>query len=250
VSRIPPAWLCCWCPPFEGVGAGRRCFDEEDEPLAFDLAELTFSATNVRPSALTRIIHPAREAWDPGQPRLRNESLQKTRRQETFDQASGAKMWRSPVYECTAHRLGVGARAPESSPHARLYCAAGDALAVAAHEQRRVRRPTGKPVCCQCFGGRWEAVGPAVEVVLDDPQQVGLDRNGAVLAAFSADKNDSTATGGRTDITNIRFAQFVCARPGEQTGQNQRQVSFGPVGAARGLPVAVNRLEQRADCRW
>jgi HTH-like domain len=33
----------------------------------------------------------------------------------------------------------------------------------------------------------------------------------------------------------------------EQTGQDQRQVSFAPVGTALGLPVTVNCLEQRGD---
>jgi hypothetical protein len=56
-----------------------------------------------------------------------------------------------------------------------------------------------------------EALCPAVEVVLDDRYQVGLDRNASVLAAFSADMNDSAATGGGADITNVGLAQFVGA---------------------------------------
>jgi hypothetical protein len=66
---------------------------------------------------------------------------------------------------------------------------------------------------------------------------------GAVLAAFSADVDNRTVTGGRADIPDVGSAQFVCAQPGEQAGQNQRRSRPGQSV----LAVAVNRLEQRGD---
>lgn len=43
------------------------------------------------------------------------------------------------------------------------------------------------------------------------------------------------------------FAQFVEPQAREQTGQDEHQVAFGPVGSPRRLLVAVNRLEQGTD---
>jgi hypothetical protein len=66
------------------------------------------------------------------------------------------------------------------------------------------------------------------------------------LLPFPPDVDDRAAIGG-ADVTDIGSAQLVGAQPGKQAGQHQRQVPFGPVGAARGLVVAVHRLEQRGD---
>jgi hypothetical protein len=64
---------------------------------------------------------------------------------------------------------------------------------------------------------------------------------------LSPDVKDRTATGAGANITDIGPAQLIGAQPREQTGQDQRQVSFAPVGTALGLPVTVNCLEQRGD---
>ena len=58
---------------------------------------------------------------------------------------------------------------------------------------------------------------------------------------------DRTATGAGANITDIGPAQLIGAQPREHTGQDQRQVSFAPVGTALGLPVTVSCLEQRGD---
>ena len=60
---------------------------------------------------------------------------------------------------------------------------------------------------------------------------------------------DRTALGAPPDITDVGSAELVGAQPGEQAGQNQRQVTLGPVGAAGGLVVGLHHLEQRGD-RW
>ena len=61
---------------------------------------------------------------------------------------------------------------------------------------------------------------------------------------------DRTAIGAGPNITDIGSAELVGAQPGEQAGQNQRQVALGPVGAARGFVVGVHHLEQRGDRGW
>ena len=64
--------------------------------------------------------------------------------------------------------------------------------------------------------------------------------NGAVFAAFP--RTWMTAPPGTgADVTDVGAAYFV----GAQTGEDQRQVLFGPVGAARGCAVAVHRLHER-----
>ena len=50
------------------------------------------------------------------------------------------------VNEGAVHRLGVWASAREGAPDTRMYGSAADPLAVAAHEQRGVRRPSRKPL--------------------------------------------------------------------------------------------------------
>ena len=151
------------------------------------------------------------------------------------------------MHQGTADRLGVRPGALEGPPHARLDGAAGDPIPIAANEQRSIGGPSGKAPSCRRFGCGGEAACPAVEVVFDDRQQVGLDRNAAVLAAFATDPNDRTVAGRRADVTDIGATQFVGAQAREQTGENQRYIPFGPVGAPCGLAVAVNRLQECGD---
>ena len=149
------------------------------------------------------------------------------------------------VHEGSRYRLRVGAGAVESPLDTGLQGAAGDAVAVAADEERGVGRPQrqargsgGTP------GGAGEAGSTAVEVALDDRDELGLDRHGAVFASLTADVNHAGAFGGAADVADIGLAQLVGPKPGQQAREDKGEVALGPVGTASGALVGAHGLQE------
>jgi hypothetical protein len=134
------------------------------------------------------------------------------------------------------------------------YCrgAAGDALTVGAHEQRRRRRPGGQSPAGggAPFGRGGEAGGPAVEIALEDPHQHRFDRDPAVLAALAADVDDGAIVGA-PNVTDVGAHQFIGAQPGQQRSQDQGAVALDPVAAPPRLQVeAEDRKGRGHRIRW
>jgi hypothetical protein len=131
-----------------------------------------------------------------------------------------AKVWRSHVDECAAGAVGLDASAAKSAQHPVLQSAAGDALTVGAHEQRRRRRPGGQSPAGGGvpLGGGGEAGGPGIEVALEHLHQRRLDGDPTVFVAFAVDVDDGAVVGA-AKVTDVGAQQFIGAQPGQQRGE-------------------------------
>ena len=123
--------------------------------------------------------------------------------------------------------VGVDAGATKRPQHPVLQGAAGDAVAVGAHEQRSRRRPGGQSPAGggAPFDRGRKASRSAVEIALEQLDQCRLDRYPAVLATLATDMHDGPVVGA-AEVTDVGAPQFIGAQPAQQRGQDKRAVAL------------------------
>lgn len=153
------------------------------------------------------------------------------------------------VHQRAGDGLGVRAGAFECPLDPRLQCSLRDALIVTPHEERGACRPPRQieSYCCSAILSLGKAGGAAVEVGLDDREKFGFNGNAAFFAAFSFDVNDRGAVVGGADVTDVCLTEFLGAQSGQQRGEDDREIPFGPVGSAFRVAVLCNGLQQYFD---
>ena len=119
-----------------------------------------------------------------------------------------------PVDKCAAGAVGIDAGAAKRPQHPVLQGAAGDALTVGAHKERRRRRPGGQSPAGggAPFGRGGEAGGPGVEIALEDVDQCRLDGDPAVFAALAADVDDGAVVGA-AKVTDVARTSSSARNP-------------------------------------
>ena len=70
----------------------------------------------------------------------------------------------------------------------------------------------------------------------------------AFFAAFAFDVDDGGPVIGGADIVDVDRQEFFSAQPGKQSGENQRQIPFSPIGSALGVPVVGDGCQECCDC--
>jgi len=141
--------------------------------------------------------------------------------------------------------VGVDAGATKRPQHPVLQGAAGDAVAVGAHEQRSRRRPGGQSPAGggAPFDRGRKASRSAVEIALEQLDQCRLDRDAAVFAALAADVDDGAVVGA-AKVTDVGAQQFISAQSSQQRGEDEGAVAFDPVGAPPRLRIRVNPCQE------
>jgi hypothetical protein len=116
-----------------------------------------------------------------------------------------------PVDECATGAVSVDAGAAKA--RSTRYCRVPREITftIGAYEYGRRRRPIP---CRGSAVGLWRGTARAVvEMLLDDLDQRGFNRDPAVLAAVPANVNDGTVVTG-AKVTDVGAQQFIGAQAG------------------------------------
>jgi hypothetical protein len=77
--------------------------------------------------------------------------------------------------------------------------------------------------------------------------ELALDRYAAFLASLTFDVYDGAAVVGGADVTSVGLTQLIGAQAGQQSSEDECEISLVPVGLALGIVVARHRFQERLD---